>query len=115
MSENFWEVWNVLGEKVSKTFIGLFYIFLIYQGIFGDFTLGWWWIPYLLVGTFASSLLFGMPSLVLAFAVTRLVFRNRPYQQVSGLYGDLLIAIFLVPMFFAVEYSLQSLAIWVAH
>ena len=115
MTNDFWESWNTMGEQSSKTFIGWFYLFCLYQGIFGDYSIGWWWLPYLVVGTFGSSLIFALPCQFLTVVIFGLISRLKPQTQPrpAGLIADLVIFIFLVPMFLFIEYNLRLVSLWV--
>ena len=119
MNTEFDEIWNEAGEKTSRTFVGWFCSFCLYQGIFGDHVIGWWWLPYLAVGIFGASLLFALPCQAILFAVTSLILRFRPKTEpsplVAGLLGTLVMSIFLVAMFFFVEYNLKIISTWVGY
>ena len=103
MKEEFWNVWNREGGKVSKIFIGWFLIFCLYQGIFGTNSLGFVWVPYLVIGMFCASLL-GIPYLALVMWISYLQVNYFPSSIRFIKYArDLLILPFLILLFLQVE------------
>lgn len=113
LSKEFVEMWDREGEKYSKTFIGWFLIFCIYHAIFTDISIGWLWIPYLLVGLFVSSF-HGLPCLLFVVGVAKLLMKtvSNPVKEM-GRIADVITFIFLVPLYLTTKYSLHTLSDWV--
>ena len=113
MTDGFWDAWNREGEKYSYTFIGWFLIFCIYHAIFTDISIGWLWIPYLLVGLFLSSF-HGLPCLLFVVGVAKLLMKtvSNPVK-VMGWIADAITCVFLVLLYLTTNYSLHALSNWV--
>lgn len=112
MTDGFWDIWNREGEKWSKTFIGWFLIFCIYHAIFSDISIGWLWIPYLLIGLFVSSF-FGLPCLLVVMGLAKVLMRTASNPiRVTRWVGDPITFVFLVPLFLTTDYSLRVLSHW---
>ena len=50
-----------MATRESKAVIFFFFVFTGIAAFVDSQNLGWWWIPYLLIGMFAISLLYGLP------------------------------------------------------